>query len=236
MDCSRTTFCQAWVGLPDPQQPQWFGGTSSGLRLPICKTGRLDSLLSKRPSSAGVEWGGLARVPERRPLQLRFNKPSVQLELIKTRLELSRVSDLHGLKPPRIHPSLFPVNNWAPVGFPGRAGRLTSSLHSELDQARPGGKDPQPGLHVRSYPPWWLGLARNPPRVARLVGAARGSPRAARRGVWLHRFLHARRPQAVTELSRTVTGGGGRPLLRSSPQPLRGPERSHPLLCCFSCF
>lgn len=102
--------------------------------------GGLDSLLSKRPSSPEVEGGGPERVPERRPPQLRFNEPSVQLELIKTRLELSRVSDLHTLKPPRIHPSLFPVNNWAPVGFLGRAGRLTSSLHGELEQGRPGGK------------------------------------------------------------------------------------------------
>lgn len=63
----------------------------SGLHLPICKTGGLDSLLSKRPSS--WSWGGLERGLQKGGP--RFNELSVPLKLIKTRLELSRVSDLH---------------------------------------------------------------------------------------------------------------------------------------------
>lgn len=100
--------------------------------------------------------------PERRPLQLRFNEQSVQLKLIKTRLELSHVSDLHRLKPPRIHPSLFPVNNWAPVGSQGgpdvsprlltvnltRGGRVgrrpTARLPVVLPPYQRGGREPTP--------------------------------------------------------------------------------------------
>lgn len=106
----------------------------------------------------GGSWSGL---PERRPLQLRFNKTSVRLELIKTRLELSCVSDSQGLKPPRIHPSLFPVNNWAPMGSPAWASCLPSSLHGELDQERPGRKKTHdhksgPGLQCCCTTPTWI--------------------------------------------------------------------------------
>lgn len=209
-----------------------LGGASSGLRLPICKTGGLDSLLSKRPSSPEVEWGGLPRVSERRPLQLRFNKPSVRLELIKTRLELSRVSDLHGLKSPRIHPSLFPVNNWAPVGFPGRAGRLTSLLHSELDQERPGGKEThsRASICAPTTPPHggW-GLAQGPhPSHGQDGQAASWSPQARFPGNLAPPFpSHT----LSTDLLRTPENrdGNSRPLLRSPPQRLRGPDGSPPL-------
>lgn len=140
-ESSRTTalLSPAWLSQIHSKR---LGEVSPGLHLPICQMGMLDSLLSKRPSSPEVGQGGLRKgVPERRPLRLGFNKPSVWLELIKTRFELSRVSDSHELKPPRMHPSLFPVNNWAPVGFPGQTGRLTSSLHCEPDQGRLGGKE-----------------------------------------------------------------------------------------------
>ena len=84
---------------------------------------------------------GWRELPERRPLRPRFKSRLLGLELIKTRLELSRVSDLYELKPPRMQPSQFPINNWVPVGFPGRAGHLTSFLHYELDPGRRGGKE-----------------------------------------------------------------------------------------------
>ena len=141
LESSRTTALPGLAWLLQIHSKR-LAIVSPGLHFPICQMGVLDSLLSKRPSSPEVGQGGLRKgVPERRPLQLGFNKPSVWLELIKTRLELRRVSDSHELKLPRMHPSLFPVNNWAPVGFPGQTGCLTSSLHCEPDQGRPGGKE-----------------------------------------------------------------------------------------------
>lgn len=120
------------------------------------------------------------RVPERRPLQLRFNEPSVQLELIKTRLELSHVSDLHGPKPPRIHPSLFPVNNWAPVGFQGGPDVSPPLFTVSLTRGGLAGRKPTawPPLVLLPQHAGWVGVRPGAPtpQVAGVVRAASWSP------------------------------------------------------------
>lgn len=54
---SLDRLCSAWnsLALPTPQHPHGLRGASPGLHLPICRTGGLDSLLSKRPSSPEAE-------------------------------------------------------------------------------------------------------------------------------------------------------------------------------------
>lgn len=173
-------------------------------------------------------------VPERRPLQFRFNEPSCRLKLIKTRLEFSRVSDLHRLKPPRIHLSLFPVNNWAPVGFLGRAGYLTSSLHSELDQGRPGEKETygQASSCTPAIPTsggWELAQELPTPHVVKVVKTHLEPTGPTSEGVWCHHFLHSCSQQSFTELMRIVMGGSCQASLQNYLQPLRSSEGSPPL-------
>ena len=128
------------------------------------------------------------------------------MKLIKTRLELSHVSDLHRLKPPRIHLSLFPVNNWAPVGFPGRAGRLTSSLHSELDQEGPAGRRPtaKPPVVLLSYQPVVAGVDLGPPAgdwVIRAASWGSQGPHAGSQAPSLPPFTWSTKLQSSAELA-----------------------------------
>lgn len=44
-----------------PRSRRGLGTVPPGLHLPVCTTGGLDSLLSRRPSNCEVGWGGLAR-------------------------------------------------------------------------------------------------------------------------------------------------------------------------------
>lgn len=86
-------------GAPEPQSPSlgWpsqthrslsgLGAVAPGLTSPPVK--RVDWTHCSPGGLPAQQRGGRAGGggPERRPLQLRFNEPSIQLKLIKTRLE-----------------------------------------------------------------------------------------------------------------------------------------------------
>jgi hypothetical protein len=129
---------------------------------------------------------------------------------------VSLIPDSQRLKPPRNHPSQFPVHSWAPVGFPGQARRLTSSLHRELNQGKLGRKETHgqasncpPG--TPSHGGWGLTGGHHTHHMVSEVRALAGPPRIHTLGSLALLFPRLRQPKNLQRAAKNCTRRPGPP-------------------------